>query len=494
VSVAEDRLSALLDAAVDAIVLIDTRGHIARFNRAAERLLGYAAAEVIGRNVSMLMPEPYHSEHDGYLQRYERTHEPRIIGIGREVVARRRDGSEFPIDLSVGEFSSGGERGYVGILRDISQRKQYEQQLQHQTEELRVIFDHAPTPILITNLDGHILKANRACAALLGVPAAAIVGRRQSELLHPDDRDAAVAALKRLSASEPSCRGELRYLRATGGTVHVLHYATLVIDGVQLQPLIITEIVDRTALLTAQSEAEGLRARLAHAGRIGTLGEMVSGIAHEVNQPLTAIANYASACRRMLQSGDAPVEELVATLGKISAQAERAGQVIRGLRSLTRRRDAVREPLDCNQLIGEIARLLEFELRNSGWQLILTLAPGLPPVLGDGVQLQQVVLNLVRNGIEAMSERAGCDYIEVSTRLAAPDRIEIAVRDCGPGIDDAGVHHLFEPFHTTKRQGMGLGLSICQSIVAAHGGEIRHAGNAPDGGAIFVVRLPTWEG
>ena len=168
--------------------------------------------------------------------------------------------------------------------------------------------------------------------------------------------------------------------------------------------------------------------------------------------------------------------------------------MIRGLRSLTRRRDSVREPLDCNQLITEVARLLEFELRNSGWRLVLRLAPGLPPILGDGVQLQQVVLNLVRNGMEAMGERATGDSVEVSTHLASADRIEIAVRDCGGGVDETGASRLFEPFHTTKSQGMGLGLSICQSIVAAHGGEIRHAGNAPGGGAIFVVRLPTCEG
>jgi two-component system sensor kinase FixL len=493
-SVAEDRFSALLDAAVDAIVLIDVNGRIARFNRAAERLFGYTASEVIGRNVSALMPEPYRCEHDGYLHRYQQTAEARIIGIGREVVAQRKDGSVFPIDLSVGEFHQRDEHGYVGILRDISERKRYEQQLRDQAEELRVIFDHAPTPMLITDRDGRVIKANHACAELLRTTPERIVGQRQSDLLHPEDRPAAIESMRALDLERPTCRSELRYVRADGVVVHATHYAALSAGGAQLQPLIITEIVDRTALLTAENEAEGLRSRLAHAARIGTLGEMVSGIAHEVNQPLTAIANYANACRRLLQSGDAAVDEIVTTLEKIGAQAERAGQVIRGLRSLTRRRDSVREALDVNQLIGEVARLLEFELRNSGWRLVLTLAPELPAVLGDGVQLQQVVLNLVRNGIEAMSERASGDHIEVSTRMAGVDRVEIEVRDGGPGIDDTGLRRLFEPFHTTKSQGMGLGLSICQSIIVAHGGEIRHAGNAPGGGARFVVRLPAVEG
>jgi two-component system sensor kinase FixL len=385
---AEDRLSALLNAAVDAIVLIDPRGRISRFNRAAERLFGYVAAEVLGQNVSMLMPEPYHGEHDGYLERYSATSRPRIIGIGREVVARRKDGSTFPIDLSVGEFRrpaaeggepSGdeGEHGFVGILRDITARKLQEQQLRDTAEELRQAF----------------------------------------------------------------------------------------------------------------GEAEDLRARLTHAGRLGTLGEMVSGIAHEVNQPLTAIANYASACKRLLLSGHAQPEEIAEVLNKISVQAERAGQVIRGLRKLARREDRAADRLDVNQLVGEVARLVDFEFRNAGWQLRQSLAPGLPPVSGDGVQVQQVVLNLLRNAVEAMSEATtGGDTVDLRTRTH-DGWVEITVDDCGPGIPAATAQRLFEPFFTTKPQGMGLGLSICQSIISAHGGELKHEPRE-SGGSRFRIRLP----
>lgn len=487
---AEDRLSALLDAAVDAMILADERGRITRFNRAAEVLFGYSPSEVLGENLSMLMPAPYRQEHDGYLLRYQKTQQARIIGIGRQVLAQRKDGSTVPIELSVGEFTQGKERGYVGILRDISERLRQQVQLKHQADELRVIFENAPTPILIAALDGQIIKANRACCALLGRSEAEMLSHSQIDLLHPDDRVAARQQLDELGDEQPASRFEWRYLRGDGTVVHTTNYAAFSVEPDQQAPLLISEIVDRSALLSAEHEAEELRARLTHAGRIGTLGEMVSGIAHEVNQPLTAIANYANACRRLLQSGNAEPAELIGTLEKISAQADRAGQVIRGLRSLTRKRDAVREQLDCNQLISEVAKLLEFELRNSGWRLLLRLTPRLPAVIGDGVQVQQVVLNLVRNGIEAMSERASGDFIQVETYRSGAGFIEIAVSDCGPGISEAVEAHLFEPFYTTKHQGMGLGLSICQSIIAAHGGEMSYRGNAM-GGATFVVRLPT---
>ncbi len=361
-TVAESRFNALLDAAVDAIILIDERGQVTRFNPAAQRMFGYAEAEVAGRNVSMLMPQPYRGEHDGYIHRYASTGERRIIGIGREVEAQRKDGSTFPIDLSVGEFLSAGEHGFVGIIRDLTEHK------------------------------------------------------------------------------------------------------------------------------ARTREAEDLRARLTHVGRLGTLGEMVSGIAHEVNQPLTAISNYASACRRMVQSGTASGEELAGALDKIGAQAERAGQVIRGLRALVRRRDEVREPLDCNQLIRDVAKLVEFDARQAGFRLVLKLAEPLPATMGDAVQIQQVVLNLIRNGLDAMLEKATGDAIEVETAVA-DGKVEIRVTDSGPGLGAAAVARLFEPFFTTKPQGIGLGLSICKSIIGAHRGELRGE-SAPGGGARFRVRLP----
>ncbi|MEW6168926.1 MAG: PAS domain S-box protein [Pseudomonadota bacterium] len=490
---AEDQLSALLDAAVDAMVLIDERGIVTRFNRAAERVFGYAASEVVGRNVSMLMPQPYRREHDGYLERYQRTGEARIIGIGREVVAQRKDGSTFPIDLAVGEFITAAGRGYVGILRDIYERKRQEEQLRQNGEELRLIFEYAPTAILITDLHGQILNANRACCELFGYSAEQLSGIRHSDLLRPDDRPAALAGFERLRRSGGSEQRELRYLKADGSMFYALHYAATATAAGGRPLMLIVEIVDRSALYEATREAEELRTRLAHVSRIGTLGEMVSGIAHEVNQPLTAIANYASACRRMMLAGQTSPGEMLSILEKIAAQAERAGEVIRGLRALAKRGDSRRQPLDCNQLVREVLRIVEFELRGAEVALDLRLASRLTPVLADGVQIQQVVLNLIRNAMEAMGEAGSGKIVVVETEQTEPEWVTIRVSDRGPGLSAEVARRLFEPFFTTKKHGMGLGLSICQSIATAHGGELSYRRNEWRG-ATFALRLPAIAG
>lgn len=470
------------------MVLIDERGCITRFNAAAQGLFGYAESEVLERNVSMLMPEPYRGEHDGYLHRYQQTSERRIIGIGREVVARRKDGSTFPIDLSVGEFEAEGEHGFVGILRDITLRKQQEEQLRRGEENLRLIFENAPTAITITTPDGQIIAANAAACALLGFSAIELIRLRHSELIVEDDRAQAIAAIGETLTGGKQGEFALRYRRKNLTVFHALTHASVARDAHGTPMMMICEVVDHSALFEATREAEELRSRLAHVGRVGTLGEMVSGIAHEVNQPLTAIANYANACRRMLTSGQATPAELVATLEKISQQSLRAGDVIRGLRTLLKKRDQVRVPLDCNQLVREVVRITDFELRASGFRLVQTLAPGLPPVIGDGVQIQQVVLNLIRNAFDAMAQQASGEVLEVATQ-ADENWVEIRVADCGPGIPPAVAERLFEPFFTTKAQGIGLGLSICKSIITAHNGTLQFTIN-PWGGTTFQVRLP----
>ena len=359
----EALLRAIVETSPDGLVTIDQTGIIQSFNPAAAKMFGYRAEEVIGRNVGCLMPSPDRERHDGYLARYLRTGEKRIIGIGREVHARRRDGTVLPVELAVGEVITGGHRLFAGFLHDISARREAEQRM----HELR------------------------------------------SEL------------------------------------VHVL--------------------------------------------RLSEMGEMASGLAHELNQPLTAIINYLQACRRLSLDGAAAERGRVGELiEKAIGQAERAGQIIRHLRQFIARGETERAAEQIGTVVEEAANLALIGASERGIKATFELADGLPPALIDRVQIQQVIINLVRNSVDALSE-AGQGEITISTRQAAPDMVEIEIRDTGPGLDEKVAKRLFQPFVTTKPGGIGIGLSICRTIVEAHDGLLWASDN-PGGGTIFHLTLP----
>ncbi len=484
-----DRLDALLDASVDAMVLIDDEGRITRFNGAAERVFGYEAHEVLNQNLRMLIPEPQREEHDRYMSSFLRTPARRFVEVAREVDACRRDGSTFPIELSVREFRTGADHGFVGILRDVSDRDLHELRLRHSAEQLRLLFEFAPTPVALTDHSGRIQNANAAFLSLLGHSLEQLCELRLSELVEPEDRAGAVDDFEQVRRGTVTQQREVRLRHRLGQVVPALLYSGCARDKDGRPLFHIAELVDRSALYQATNEAAALRDRLAHSARLGTMGEMVSGIAHEVSQPLTAIGNYASACRLMLESGHATPAELMEGLEKIGQQAEHAGQVIRSLRAMVQRREFQRHRLDLNTLIEEVSRLAEIDLRSSGQKLVLDLAPGLPAFLGDGVQVQQVVMNLIRNAVEAMRDASHGDEVRVSTRHTAGGDLEIRVTDHGPGLPPQVEARLFDPFVTTRVQGMGLGLSICYSIVQGHGGVLSHVRPA-GGGAEFIVTFP----
>jgi two-component system sensor kinase FixL len=364
-ALAESSLRAVLDTAVDGIIIIDSAGIVRLYNPACERIFGYPAAEVVGRNVKMLMPSPYHEEHDEYIRHYRDTGQRRIIGIGREVVGRRKDDSTFPMELSVGEAWQGMEQVFVGIIRDISER--------------------------------HRLR------------------RRMLEM----------------------------------------------------------------------------QAELVHVSRLSAMGEMASTLAHELNQPLTAVMNYVQAAQRMVEApGRFPAPRVVETMGKAIEQAERAGQIIRRLREFIRKGETDRSAADINQVVREAGGLGLIGAREQGIDVRYALSSALPPVMIDRIQIQQVILNLVRNSVEALRESPRRE-IEFRTGLAQAGLIEVAISDTGPGLPPEVLERLFEPFVTTKPNGTGIGLSISRSIIEAHGGHL--AALPRPKGAAFRFTLPIAE-
>lgn len=365
-------LALIIETAPDAIITADSEGKILSFSPAAERIFGHAESEVRGKNLRILMPEPYRSEHDGYISRYLETGEKRIIGVGREVRAQRKSGEIFVAELAVGELRFGRRHVFTGFIRDATDRAK------------------------------------------------------------------------------------------------------------------------------AETRARELQARLERFARIQMMGEMSAALAHEINQPLTAIASYAEAAKRALGSDAPDLETIAAQLLSISEQSLRAGEIIRRMRKLIDRGRANIAREDINDIILEAVRVGHLVASNEGPSVHLDLGDDLPKVMADRIQIQQVVLNLMRNAIEAVAEDKRMLTITSHLDRAAEkivlsaghhgDEVVVSIHDTGPGIPDHVLERLFEPMVTTKQDGLGIGLAVCRTIVTAHGGRI-WAENTKDG-AIFYFTLP----
>ena len=359
----ESHLRSILETIPDAMIVIDDRGIIQSFSSAAERLFGFTGDEITGRNVSSLMPEPDRSRHDGYLGRYHATREPHIIGIGRIVVGQRKNGTTFPMHLSIGEMKSGGERHFTGFVRDLTEHEQ------------------------------------------------------------------------------------------------------------------------------TQARLRELQTELVHVSRLSAMGEMASALAHELNQPLSAISNYMKGSRRLLEgSTDPNARKLESALDRAAEQAIRAGQIIRRLRDFVSRGEGEKRVESLSKLIEDAGALGLTGAREQGTLLRFDLDPAHDLVLVDRVQIQQVLVNLFRNAQEAMAQSTIRELVTTTT-AAADDLIEVAIADTGHGFADGVASNLFQTFFTTKETGMGVGLSISRSIIEAHGGRMAAEPNA-SGGATFRFTLP----
>jgi len=359
----EGHLRSILETIPDAMIVIDGRGIMQFFSSAAERQFGYTEQEAIGQNVSVLMPNPDRRRHDGYLARYQSTGERHIIGIGRIVTGQRKDGTTFPMHLSIGEMESGGQPYFTGFVRDLTEYQQTQARLQE------------------------------------------------------------------------------------------------------------------------------LQSEIAHVSRLSAMGEMASALAHELNQPLAAISNYMKGSRRLLASSEDPNAAKIATaMDRAAEQALRAGQIIRRLRDFVARGESEKRVESLSKLIEEAGALGLTGAREQGILLRFNLNPDCDLVLVDRVQIQQVLVNLFRNALEAMADTIRRELVVTNAR-AAEDMIEVEVSDTGHGFSDDVQTKLFQTFFTTKETGMGVGLSISRSIVEAHGGRMSVESN-PLGGATFRFTLP----
>lgn len=486
---------ALMEAAVDAIIVIDHRGRIQAVNHSTCRIFGYATHELLGENVSVLMPEPDRSAHDGYMARYLATGRAKIIGIGRQVTARRRDGTSFPASLSVGRVPDSEPPRFVGLVRDITSEIEATNALKLERDRSNAYLELNDAILMSLDAGSVIREVNARGAQLLGAPSADIAGRDWFSFLRNDtERERARIMLASALANGVSREREYDAVDATGAPLRIYWrcIARRAADGAPAGWL--CSGADVTERVRREEQAHLAQQRLTRVARLATMGEIASGVAHELNQPLTAITTYARACERYLAQPEPDLPEIRAAAREIAAEGLRAGKIITRLRQHVRTDgDDERAPVDVNALVEELQPMFAADARLHESRLSIGLTPHLPAVQGHEAQLQQVILNLVRNAFEAVEAVPATErMVELTTARTIQGDVEVRITDNGPGVSPAIAERLFDPFVTTKLAGTGLGLTISRTIVQAHGGSIGVRPVAPHG-ATFYVQLPVAE-
>ena len=373
-------------------------------------------------------------------------------------------------------------------------RKDSEAAIQAVERRFRAVFDQRHQLTAILSVDGIVLEANQNSLDFSGLSRDSVIGRYYWETPwwnhSPELQEQLKAAIvDAADGVRPRVRFEATCPRADG-TIATLDFSLRsVIDSAGNVAFLVPESHDITEQRVAEEEARSHRERIAHVTRLSTLGQMAAGIAHEINQPLTAISLFAQAGRRLIAAGK--YERMEDVCERLSEHALRASAVVERMQSMTRQRSSMREVADCNAIMGSVIKLAEAEARIHDIQIEFDKSEHLPDVCVDAVQIQQVALNMLRNGMEAMrvSGKVNDATLRVRTDLRNDGEVEVAVIDSGCGVDDDQAAKLFKPFTTTKESGMGMGLSISEAIVKSHGGQIGFHNN-DSGGATFWFTLP----
>jgi two-component system sensor kinase FixL len=468
-----ERLDTIINTTVDGIIVMDATGVIEAFNRGAERLFGYPASEAIGRKVNMLMPSPDHEEHDVYLGRYLNTGVPTIIGSGRQVTGRRRDGTTFPLHLSVGEMLVKGERKFTGMLHDLSERTRLEEELRASEAQWRSIIESTADGIVVFDAHGRIEAFNPAAERLFGYQEGDVIGRNVNVLMpspYHEEHDTYLARYLATGVQKIIGTGrEVTGLRRDG-TTFPLHLSVGKMTGGRAQRF--------TGILHDLSPRVRIEKQLREQTSLAKLGEMAAVIAHEVKNPLAGIrgAIQIIGTRLPKDSKDGVI------VGEIVSRIDALNALMKDLLLFARPPQPKLALVDVGMLVTNTADLLRGD---PGFQVHVRIDGGPARVVADAELLKIVFVNLLVNAGHAMQGRG---TIQVSLSSIA-DMCQIAFADEGPGIPLDVLENIFTPFFTTKVRGSGLGLPTVRRLIEAHQGTISIA--CPSGGGTVVtVQLP----
>lgn len=486
-----EQLGLLLEEATDyAIFIVDPDGNVSIWNKAAGRVFGWLASEIVGRHCAVLHPD---GEKARELAMQALARADREGSFSEEVWQSRRDGSEFLADVTISPLrdASGNLHGFGKVIHDITEQRATEKALRRREKHLESILATVPDAMIVIDTAGTILSFSAAAERLFGYQEKEVLGKNVAILMPSPDRERHDSYLRRyLDTGVPHIIGIGRIvtgLRADGSIFPMkLSVGETIVEQQRLFTGFIQDLTERREF---EARLEQLKSELIHVSRLSAMGTMASTLAHELNQPLAAIANYGEAASALLEDGRDLDRGLMKEMtADIAAQSLRAGSIVRRLREFVSRGELSKTIEDLPKLIDEATALALVGSREKGIITQVEYDPQATPVLVDRVQIQQVVMNLMRNAIEAM-EGSPERRLSVRTELTDEQMVRVSVTDTGPGIAPEIEGQLFSAFVTTKGSGMGLGLSICRTIVEAHGGRII-AEPAPGGGARFSFTLP----
>ena len=496
--------AAILDSSVDCVIAIDHEGRITEFNPAAEQTLGYRRKNVVGKHLAdVIIPSSLREKHRTGFARYLTTGESRVLGRRLEMTALCADGREIPVELAINRIPQDGPPAFTGYLRDITERRRNEDALRvahaqvvRSEERWRSVFENSAVGVALTDLNGQFIATNPVYQKMLGYTEEELRQLRFLDITVEEDRGSNLTLVGELIAG--TCQQfqiEKQYRRKDGQLVWVRNNVSVVPGTDRVPRFLMALSEDITQRKRSEEALAKARSELAKVTRITSLGVLTASIAHEVNQPLSGIITNASTCLRMLSADPPNVDGARETARRAIRDGNRASDVITRLRTLYSKKEPSPESMDLNEATREVTALSLGELQRSDVILRHELADDLPPVVGDRIQLQQVILNLIRNAADAMSTIDGRPReLLIRTERDEGNQVRLSVKDSGVGLTSQVAEKIFEAFYTTKADGMGIGLSISRSIIEAHQGHLWATPN--DGpGSTFSFAIPcTLEG
>ena len=475
----------LFNLSLDMLCIAGMDGSFRRVNPAFGRVLGYSAEEITGRPLlDYVHPEDLAATVDVLRQ----------LAAGQpasfEGRWRAADGRYRWLLWAINPVPE--EKLLYAVAHDITDRREDEEKLKSAFAFRRAMGESLVTGIRAIDLEGRIIFVNPAFCRMIGWSEQELLGMRPPFPYWPPEeaeqrrRDLDLT----LAGQAPPGGIEMRVMHRDGTRFDVRMYLSPLIDSSGRQVGWMASMNDITERKRMEEETLRHQERLEQTSRLITMGEMASSLAHELNQPLSAIANYCMGSVNRLKSGDYRREDILAAMEKASAQAERAGKIIRRTREFVKKSEPVRAPAALAEIVEEAIGFAEIEARKAAVAIQVSIPPDLPPVFADRIMIEQVVLNLVKNGIESMQQTPpDARALNLAARLDGEGMVEVTVADRGCGMTDGQVERLYTPFFTTKAEGMGMGLNICRSIVEFHDGRLWVQPN-PGGGSVFRFTLP----